>query len=161
RCRRDGTGATMSNGAGMMKTPVWIGAATAACLVMGLAAAPAAADELRIGFLAPMTGPFAQVGKDMVNGFEMYLDSVKKNFGGTTVKFIVEDEQAKPPVSVLKAEKLIRQDQGHTFVGGDLASNGYALAPVSTRENTGYIPSIPTPDHLTPRHNSQSPSPLP
>ena len=31
----------------------------------------AATQELVIGFIAPMTGPFAQVGKDMVNGFEM------------------------------------------------------------------------------------------
>ncbi len=28
-----------------------------------------AAQELRIGFVAPITGPFSQVGKDMVNGF--------------------------------------------------------------------------------------------
>src|SRR5215468_12792790 len=109
-----------------MKTSALIGAAAAACFAMtALGAAPAAADELRIGFLAPMTGPFAQVGKDMVNGFEMYLEETKNNFGGATVKFIVEDEQAKPPVSVLKAEKLIRQDQVHTFVGGVLASTGY------------------------------------
>src|SRR5215468_8885160 len=145
----------MSNGVGTMKTPAWIGAALVASL--GMMGAPAAADELRIGFLAPMTGPFAQVGKDMVNGFEMYLDSVKNNFGGATVKFIVEDEQAKPPVSVLKAEKLIRQDQVHMFVGGVLASTGYALAPVSTREKTVYIPSIPAADDLTQRDSSKYP----
>src|ERR1043166_8725642 len=119
----------MTNGAGTMKTPAWIGAVTAACVVMGLAAAPASADELRIGMLAPMTGPFAQVGKDMVNGFEMYLEQAKGAFTGATVKFIVEDDQAKPPVGVLKAEKLIRQDQVHMFVGGVLASTGYAFAP--------------------------------
>src|SRR4029077_6385694 len=127
-------------GAGTMKTSAWIGAALAASLGVMELCRPAAADELRIGMLAPMTGPFAQVGKDMVNGFEMYLEETKNNFGGATVKFIVEDEQAKPPVGVLKAEKLIRQDQVHMFVGGVLASTGYALAPVSTREKTVYIP---------------------
>src|ERR1043166_8221755 len=147
----------MTNGAGTMKTPAWIGAVTAACVVMGLAAAPASADELRIGMLAPMTGPFAQVGKDMVNGFEMYLESVKNNFAGATGKVIVQDEQAKPPDGVLKAEKLIRQDQVHMFVGGVLASTGYALAPVSTREKTVYIPSIPAADDLTQRDSSKYP----
>ena len=58
------------------------------------AARPAGAEELRIGFIAPMTGPFAQVGKDMVNGFEMYMDEVKGDFAGATVKFIVEDNQS-------------------------------------------------------------------
>jgi branched-chain amino acid transport system substrate-binding protein len=150
----------MTNRAGTMNgnISVMIGAALAASLgVIGLSASPAAGDELRIGFLAPMTGPFAQVGKDMVNGFEMYLAETKNNFGGATVKFIVEDEQAKPPVSVLKAEKLIRQDQVHTFVGGVLASTGYALAPVSTREKTVYIPSIPAADDLTQRDSSKYP----
>ncbi|MGH6725942.1 MAG: hypothetical protein ACREB8_05280, partial [Pseudolabrys sp.] len=43
--------------------------------VLGLSMnAPAKAEELRIGFIAPTTGIFAQVGKDMVNGFQMYLD---------------------------------------------------------------------------------------
>ena len=32
------------------------------------------AEELRIGFVAPTTGIFAQVGKDMVDGFQLYLD---------------------------------------------------------------------------------------
>src|SRR6516165_5334891 len=88
------------------------------CLAFGtnLATTPdAAAQELIIGFIAPMTGPFAQVGKDMVNGFQMYSEEVKGDFAGATVKFILEDDQAKPPTGVLKAEKLIRQDQVHMF----------------------------------------------
>ena len=148
----------MTNGVGTMKTVALIGAAAAACFgLMGLGAGSATSEELRIGMIAPMTGPFAQVGKDMVNGFEMYLESVKNNLGGATVKFIVEDEQAKPPVGVLKAEKLIRQDQVHMFVGGVLASTGYALAPVSTRDKTVYIPSIPAADDLTKRDSSKYP----
>jgi branched-chain amino acid transport system substrate-binding protein len=140
------------------KMPTLIGTSIAClALALGAGATPVFAEELRIGMIAPMTGPFAQVGKDMVNGFEMYLDQVKGNFGGATVKFIVEDDQAKPPVGVLKAEKLIRQDQVHMFVGGVLASTGYALAPVSTREKTVYLPSIPAADDLTQRESSKYP----
>ena len=69
------------------------------------------AEELRIGFLAPMTGIFAQIGKDMSNGFKMYLDEVGNDFAGVEVKFILEDSQGKPPVNVRKAQKLIRQDR--------------------------------------------------
>jgi len=140
------------------KMPTLMGASIACLgLAMTLGTTPAAAEELRIGMLAPMTGPFAQVGKDMVNGFEMYLAETKSDFAGASVKLIVEDEQAKPPVGVLKAEKLIRQDQVHMFVGGVLASTGYALAPVSTREKTVYIPSIPAADDLTQRESSKYP----
>src|SRR6266571_3470895 len=124
---------------------------------MSLCAPGAAAEELRIGFLAPMTGPFAQVGRDMVNGFEMYTDAVKGDLAGAQVKLILEDEQAKPPVGVLKAEKLIRQDKVHLLIGGVLASTGYALAPVSTREKTVYLPSVPAADDLTQRDSAKYP----
>src|SRR5215211_1875996 len=76
------------------------------------------AEELRIGFLAPTTGIFAQVGKDMVDGFQLYLDEVKSDFGGAQVKFIVEDEQGKPDTAVTKSRKLILQDKVQMFVGG-------------------------------------------
>ena len=114
-------------------------------------AASAVAEELRIGFLAPMTGIFAQIGEDMSNGFKMYLDEVGYDFAGAKVTFIVEDGQGKPPVNVRKAEKLIRQDNVHLFAGGLLASTGYALAPVSTRHEVIYIATIPAADDLTQR----------
>src|SRR5688500_10608271 len=109
------------------------------------------AQELRIGFVAPMTGIFAQIGKDMENGFQLYLDQHKNDFAGAKVTFIVEDEEGKPPVGVRKAEKLIRQDKVHMFVGGLLASTGYALAPVSSRLKTVYVLSVSAADDLTQR----------
>jgi branched-chain amino acid transport system substrate-binding protein len=118
---------------------------------------PTQAQELRIGFIAPLTGPFAQVGKDMVDGFNMYLDEAKNDFAGAKVKFIVEDNQAKPDTAVTKAKKLILQDKVHMFVGGVLASTGYALAPVSSADKTVYIPSIPAADDLTQREAGKYP----
>src|SRR5580692_12830149 len=73
----------------------------AGAFAMG-AGSTASAEELRIGFLAAMTGPFAAVGKDMVDGFQLYLDEHKNGFGGAQIKFILEDEQAKPDVGVTK-----------------------------------------------------------
>jgi branched-chain amino acid transport system substrate-binding protein len=110
-----------------------------------------AQQELRIGFLAPMTGIFAQVGKDMVNGFELYLEQNKGQLGGAKVTFIVEDGEGKPPVNVRKAEKLVRQDKVHMLIGGLLASTGYALAPVSSRLKTVYVLPVAAADDLTQR----------
>jgi branched-chain amino acid transport system substrate-binding protein len=122
------------------------------CLALGLSAsATVKADDLVIGYVAPTTGIFAQVGKDMVDGFQMYLDEVKHDFAGAKVKFIVEDEQAKPDTAVTKAKKLILQDKVHMFVGGLLASSGYALAPVSTEYKVLYVSPIAAADDLTQR----------
>ena len=119
--------------------------------------APARADDLSIGFVAPTTGIFAQVGKDMVNGFEMYLAEHGNKLGGMNVKFIVEDDQAKPDLGVTKVKKLILSDKVQMFIGGVLASTGYALAPLSTELKTVYIPSIPAADDLTQRQADKYP----
>jgi branched-chain amino acid transport system substrate-binding protein len=128
------------------------------CLALGLGlTAPAGAEELRIGFIAPMTGIFAQIGKDMADGFQLYLDQHGNKLGGMDVKFIVEDEQGKPDTAVTKAKKVVLQDKVHMFIGGLLASSGYAMAPVSTQEKTLYISSVPSADDLTQRQLSQYP----
>jgi branched-chain amino acid transport system substrate-binding protein len=120
--------------------------------------APAAAqEELRIGFIAPTTGPFAQVGTDMLNGFNMYLDKANSDFGGAKIKLIVEDSQAKPDLAVTKARKLILEDHVQLFVGGVLASEGYALAPVSSELKTVYVSSIAAADDLTQRQLGKYP----
>src|SRR6478672_5072454 len=127
--------------------------------VVALSLTPAAnaAEELRIGFVAPTTGIFAQVGKDMVDGFQLYLDDVNSDFGGAKVKFIVEDEQGKPDTAVTRAKKLVLQDKVHLLVGGLLASSGYALAPVSTADKTVYVAPVSAADDLTQRDLSKYP----
>jgi branched-chain amino acid transport system substrate-binding protein len=121
-------------------------------LAVAAGLAPTAAqEELRIGLIAPMTGPFAQVGADMTNGFKMYLDETNGTFAGAKVNLIIEDSQGKPDTAVTKAKKLILEDHVQMLVGGVLASEGYALAPVSTAEKTVYISSVAAADDLTQR----------
>ena len=134
-------------------TPMLLGG-----LVLGLSmSAPAKAEELRIGFIAPLTGIFAQIGKDMRNGFQMYLDEHHNKLGGADVKFVVEDNQGKPDAAVTKAKKLVLSDHVNMFLGGLLASTGYALAPVSNEEKTLYISPVPAADDLTQRQASKYP----
>ena len=123
---------------------------TAVVVGLGLSA-PAGAEELRIGYLAPLTGGLAQTGIDMRDGFLLYLEQHGNKLGGMDVKLIIEDEQGKGDVAVTKAKKLVLQDKVHMLIGGVLASTGYALAPVSTELKTMYIPSIPAADDLTQR----------
>ena len=75
------------------------------CLALGLAwSSQASAEELRIGSISPVTGIFAQIGKDMVDGFQLYLDEHGGKLGGADVKFIVEDSTGKPDGAVTKAK---------------------------------------------------------
>jgi branched-chain amino acid transport system substrate-binding protein len=128
------------------------------CLVLGMSAgATADADELRIGFLAPTTGIFAQIGKEMTDGIQLYLDKHKGELGGAKVKLIIEDTVGKPDIAVTKMRKVILQDKVHLVIGGVLASEGYAMAPVSTEYKTLYISSVQAADDLTQRQLDKYP----
>jgi branched-chain amino acid transport system substrate-binding protein len=128
------------------------------CLMLGLSmSGPARADELRIGLLSPTTGFLSQTGLDMVHGFQLYLDEHNGMLGGAKVTLIVEDTQGKPDTAVTKAKKLVLEDHVDMFIGGVLASEGYALAPVSTEEKTLYISSIAAADDLTQRQLDKYP----
>ena len=132
---------------------MWTSALLLAGGMLGVSgtSALAQAQELRIGFIAPKTGIFSQLGIDMQNGFQMYLDEHNGMLGGAKVNLIVEDDQGRPDTGVTKANKLILSDKVHMLVGGVLATTGYALAPVATREKMLYIGSIATADDLAQR----------
>ena len=49
---------------------------------------PAQGAPIKIGFLAPMSGAFAQVGKDMLNGTELYLDEIGRQVAGRKIDTI-------------------------------------------------------------------------
>jgi branched-chain amino acid transport system substrate-binding protein len=123
-------------------------AAVAAWLFAGGAAS--AADPIRIGFLAPMTGIFAQAGKDMLDGLKMGLETAGGQVAGRKVELIEEDDEGNPATAQAKYRKLVQQDKVHVLTGVLLANIGYALVPPIERDE---LPSLflTTPDELTKR----------
>ena len=91
--------------------------------------APAQSGPIKIGFLAPLTGPFAQIGKDMVNGNQLYLNEVGGQVAGRKIEVVVEDDEGNPATALNKSRKLVDQDKVAIVTGGMLANVGYALQP--------------------------------
>jgi len=89
--------------------------------------APAQSAPIKIGFLAPLTGPFAQIGKDMVNGNQLYLNEIGGQINGRKIEVIVEDDEGNPATALNKSRKLVDQDHVAILTGGMLANVGYAL----------------------------------
>ncbi|MBM4438961.1 MAG: ABC transporter substrate-binding protein [Candidatus Rokubacteria bacterium] len=105
---------------------------TLAALVLPALLPPATQAQsgpIKIGMLAPLTGPFAQIGKDMVSGTELYLDEIGRQMGGRKVELIVEDDEGNPATALNKSRKLVEQDRVAVLTGGLLANVGYALQP--------------------------------
>ena len=123
-------------------------AAVAAWLLA--ASAATAADPIRVGFLAPMTGIFAQAGKDMLDGLKLGLESAGGQVAGRKLELIEEDTEGNPATAQARYRKLVQQDKIHVLTGVLLANIGYALvAPIERDE----LPSLflTTPDDLTKR----------
>src|SRR2546430_11079245 len=91
--------------------------------------ASARSAPIKIGFLAPLTGPFAQIGKDMVNGNQLYLAEIGGQVAGRKIEVLVEDDEGNPATALNKSRKLVEQDKISILTGGMLANVGYALQP--------------------------------
>ena len=106
---------------------------------------------IRIGFLAPVTGGGAAVGKDMTSGFAMYLEEIGNQIAGRKVEVIVEDTQGDPSQALTKLRKLVDSDKVLVLAGAFLASEGYALAPKIDEYQIPTLFPVVSADDLTQR----------
>jgi branched-chain amino acid transport system substrate-binding protein len=124
-------------------------------LVSGQDAGRASTTPIRIGFLAPLSGPYVQNGRDILNGFLLALDEIGYRAGGRPIQLIVEDDEAIPAVGLTKARKLVERDQVHLMAGALLSSTGYALAPYIDSVRVPMIFPVVSADDLTQRKRSR------
>jgi branched-chain amino acid transport system substrate-binding protein len=126
------------------------------CLIsLGTAAGAAEKGPIKIGFIAPHTGNFAQLGMDMVAGFKMFLEEINYTVAGRKIELIVEDEGEGPATAVTKARKLITADKIHLMAGVFLNPCAYAVAPICIEAGTPFIVTASGNDDLTQRKRSK------
>lgn len=82
-----------------------------------LFASSAMAAEVRIGFLATLTGPAGSIGVDMKDAFELGLDHLGHKMGGLDVKMFYDDDTFKPGVGKQKVDKQVKADKVHFQTG--------------------------------------------
>ena len=91
------------------------------CLVAGALTLgglqPGRAEDLKIGFLATLSGSIGAMGQDQYDGFMLGLDELGGKLGGKTIQVIKEDDQVKPDVGVQMAQKLITDDKVPIITG--------------------------------------------
>lgn len=142
--------------AGMKKTAaLGIGVLALLMLVSGPSAWAAEKGPIRIGFIAPITGNWAQLGKDMVDGFSMYLDEINYTVAGRKIELVVEDETGNPAAAVTKARRLITNEKVNLMAGVFLVSSAYAVTPICIEAKIPLVGTVATADDLTQRKASQ------
>lgn len=73
--------------------------------------------QVKIGFVAPLSGPQALVGQDQLDGFTLGLEQLGGKLGGKQATVVREDDQLKPEVGQQSVRKLIDRDKVDAIVG--------------------------------------------
>ena len=119
-----------------MRTARWAGLLAVAMLI-GIPAKASAGDAIRIAFIDPLSGPFANVGEMEVRLFQYAIDLVNARggvLGGTKLELVTFDNKANPQDSLLALKQA--SDQGIRFVTqGNSSAVALALSDAISKQN--------------------------
>ena len=132
-------------------------ALAALALTLGTLVTPAAggaAETIKVGFMAPLSGIFAQAGKDMLEGIKLAFEQIGYQSAGRKIELIEEDSEGNPAVAQAKYRKLVTQDHIHVLTGVLLSNIGYGLIQPIERDQLPTL-FLTTPDDLTKKNVSK------
>lgn len=105
----------------------------AAGLIAAGALGTAQAQDLKIGMVVPLSGPFASTGQQIMNGANLYLKEHGDTLGGRKVVMLAKDDTGvSPAISKRQAQTLLVQDKVDILAGFGLTPAAFAVAPLAT-----------------------------
>lgn len=116
-------------------------------------AAPAAAQDIKIGVAGPITGPLAFLGQHIKWGGELAVDEINRKGGvlGRKLVFLMQDSACRPADGVASAEKLLNQDRVDVMLGDVCSGSTMAIMPVIEKAQKPFIITISTHPDITNR----------
>ncbi|GAB3188283.1 ABC transporter substrate-binding protein [Hydrogenophaga aquatica] len=116
-----------------------IGAASSGLLLPQIVRAQS--EKVRVGFMLPYTGTFAQLGVAIENGFRMALDEQGGKLGGREVEFFKVDDESNPAKGIENAQRLVQRDKVDVLVG--TVHSGVQMGIHKVARDTGVLNLIP------------------
>ena len=113
----------------------------ALALCIALLASAAHAD-VKVGFLATLSGPSADVGRDQLDGFNLALEQLGGKLGGTTATLFKEDDQQKPEVALGALSKLLEKEKVDVVTGLTFANIMMALQNKIASTDVPFLGSV-------------------
>lgn len=120
-------------------TPSRLVFAAVAALAIAL---PAAAADLKIGFISSMSGPVSGLGIPYAKGMQAAL-AQHPLIAGRKVQLIVLDDASDPTTAARNARKLVTEDQVDVLVGTSGVPGAMAIAAVARETKTPLISPTP------------------
>jgi ABC-type branched-subunit amino acid transport system substrate-binding protein len=106
-----------------------------------LGAAAAGAGTVKIGLLAPITGPLAPYGDALHKGMETGVELVNSDggFGGRKIAFVLADDQTDPKAAATQARKLLIEDRVDLLMGTTSSATTLAVIPQAEAAKKPYF----------------------
>ena len=100
-----------------------------------------AAEPIKIGFVASITGGASFLGEPEKNTALMIQEWINKEGGikGTPIQIIIEDSKSEESQAVLAVKKLIEKDKVIAIVGSSTTGESLAMVPIC---DTNQIPMV-------------------
>ena len=119
----------------------WIAAAIAAActLAAGGAFAQAGKPPFRIGFILPMTGPFASTGKQIEAAVKLWMAQNGTVVAGRKVELLLKDDAGTADTTRRIAQEMVVNDKVDVLAGFGLTPLALATAPIATQSKTPMV----------------------
>ncbi|MFA8438542.1 ABC transporter substrate-binding protein [Pueribacillus sp. YX66] len=87
-------------------------------------------DSLRIGVVTTLSGPYGEIGNEMLDAVKTAVKEVNEQGGvlGKQIELVVEDDEVAPDVAIRKAEKMVLEENINLFIGSVASSVTLALS---------------------------------
>src|ERR1700677_2133060 len=96
------------------------------------AGAASAQETIRIGFSAPITGPFAENGKQMMAALNLFLEQNGKTVAGKKIEVILRDDAGVPDQAKRIAQEFVVNSKVAILAGYNPTPTALAVAPIAT-----------------------------
>ena len=116
-----------------------VGAASTGLLLPSLVRAQS--GKVRVGFMLPYSGTFAQLGVVIENGVRLAIDQQGGKLGGREIEWFKVDDESEPSKGVENASKLVQRDKVDVLIG--TVHSGVQMGIHKVARDTGVLNLIP------------------
>ena len=101
----------------------------------------AQSGKIRVGFMLPYTGTFAQLGVAIENGVRMAINEQGGKLGGREIEWFKVDDESEPSKAIENANKLVQRDKVDVLIG--TVHSGVQMGIHKVARDSGVITLIP------------------
>lgn len=101
-----------------------------------------AAEPVKLGLVAALTGSNAQSGEAITRGLTVAMDEINAAggiLGGRMIELVRRDDESSPPKGIIAARELIYKEKVAAFFGGISSPVSLAIVPLANKSKVPFM----------------------